>query len=468
MLLSITTTHKPATDLGYLLHKNPANVQSVSTSFGQIHIFYPEASEERCTAALLLDIDPIGLVRGSKQRRRSFSLAQYVNDRPYVASSFLSVAIAKAYGTALNGRSKERPELAEKAIPLEVSISVLPSAGGEEMIKRLFEPLGYEIDVQGYLLDEQFTDWGNSRYFTVVLKHTCRLSELLNHLYVLIPVLDKEKHYWVNKPEIEKLLKRGETWLNSHPDRDLIVKRYLSHNWHLTREALSQLMEEDQNDPDQEIEEQDKQEEIIEERVGLHEQRLNSVLAVLKNHNIKRVIDLGCGKGRLLRKLLYDHSFKEIAGMDVSYRSLEKAQRRLKLDNLPEMQRERIELFQGSLLYRDERLSGYDAAALVEVIEHLDKPRLAAMEDVVFRHAKPDIVVITTPNAEYNVQFENLPAGKFRHQDHRFEWSRQEFQDWGNGVAQKHGYETRYLPIGPEEPAIGSLSQMCIFQKQTV
>src|SRR5262245_11106948 len=106
MLLTITTTHSPATDLGYLLHKNPARTHTFDLSFGQAHIFYPEVGEERCTAALLLDIDPVGLVRGRRgPAGEGGMLEQYVNDRPYVASSFLSVAISQVFGTAMSGRS---------------------------------------------------------------------------------------------------------------------------------------------------------------------------------------------------------------------------------------------------------------------------------------------------------------------------------------------------------------------------
>jgi Hen1-like subunit of RNA repair complex len=124
MLLTITTTHSPATDLGYLLHKNPGRIHSFDLSFGQAHVFYPEAREDRCTAALLLDVDPIGLVRGRRgPAGEGAMLEQYVNDRPYVASSFMSVAISRVFGTAMSGRSKERPDLAERELPFQVKIA---------------------------------------------------------------------------------------------------------------------------------------------------------------------------------------------------------------------------------------------------------------------------------------------------------------------------------------------------------
>ncbi|MFQ5595262.1 MAG: 3' terminal RNA ribose 2'-O-methyltransferase Hen1 [Anaerolineae bacterium] len=465
MLLTITTTQPPATDLGYLLHKHPARFQSFELSFGQAHVFYPEATEERCTAALLLDVDPVGLVRRRGQPAGGFALQQYVNDRPYVASSFLSVAIAQVYGTALAGRSKDRPELAQTPIPLRAKVAVLPCRGGEPLLRRLFEPLGYHVTAQGYGLDAQFPDWGESHYFTVTLEATCRLSELLAHLYVLVPVLDDEKHYWVGEDEIEKLLHHGGEWLASHPDRELIASRYLKGQRRLTRQALAQLVAEDQPDPDAEEEHRDQEEQAVETRIGLHEQRIGTVVAVLKSAGAKRVLDLGCGEGRLLRALLKDMTFEEIVGVDVAHRALEMAHQRLHLDRLPPRQRGRIKLIHGSLTYRDKRLAGYDAATVVEVIEHLDEWRLRAFERVVFEFAQPGMVVITTPNAEYNVKFETLAAGRFRHRDHRFEWTRDEFQAWANRVAEQHGYTVRFIPIGPEDPLVGAPTQLGVFTR---
>ena len=465
MLLTIGTTYQPATDLGYLLHKHPARCQSFTLSFGQAHVFYPEATPQRCTAALLLDIDPVRLVRGQKGSSGGFLLQPYINDRPYVASSFLSVAIAQVYGTALAGRSKERPALAQTPIPLRAKVAVVPCRGGEPLLRRLFEPLGYTVTAQRHPLDERFPDWGESRYFTVTLEATCRLSQLLAHLYVLIPVLDDEKHYWVDEAEVEKLLRHGEEWLAAHPARNLIVERYLKRQRRLTRRALSQLLEEDQPDPDAAEALHAREEEAVETSIGLHEQRLGAVVAVLKEAGARRVLDLGCGEGRLLQVLLRDRRFEEIVGLDASYRALEMAQKRLHLDRLPPRVKGRIRLIHGSLTYRDERLAGFDAAAVVEVIEHLDPWRLAAFERVVFEFARPRTVVITTPNAEYNVKFKNLPAGTFRHRDHRFEWTRAEFQAWAQRVGREHGYAVRFLPVGPEDPVVGAPTQMGVFTR---
>lgn len=465
MILTLTTTHSPATDLGYLLHKNPARMQTFSLAFGQAHVFYPEASDERCTAALLLEVDPVGLVRNRRgPAGEGFALEQYVNDRPYVASSFLSVALAQVFGSALSGRSKERQELAATEIPLQARLPVLPCRGGEALLRRLFEPLGYSVEASASVLDERFPEWGMSRYFSVALEARRRLCDLLTHLYVLIPVLDDDKHYWVSGDEVDKLLKRGEGWLASHPERELIASRYLKRQGALTRQALARLAEEDQPDPEAIVASHDTEEEETERRLGLNEQRIGTVVAVLKAFGASRVLDLGCGAGRLLGALLRDKSFQEIVGMDVSHRSLEMAQERLKLDRLPEKQRERLRLIHGSLTYRDQRLSGYDAAAVVEVIEHLDAQRLAAFERVIFEFAKPGTVIVTTPNAEYNVRFESLPAGQLRHKDHRFEWTRAEFGTWAKAVANRFGYTVRFLPVGPDDSEVGAPTQMGVFE----
>ena len=464
MLLTISTTYSPATDLGYLLHKHPARIQSFTLPFGQAHVFYPEARTEKCTAALLLDVDSVGLIRRSRgQFAENFALSQYVNDRPYVASSFLSVAISRVFGSALSGKCKERPELVKTEIPLSASLSILPCRGGEKLLRRLFEPLGYTIEAERHTLNTRFPEWGDSRYFTVTLEKTCSLSELLTHLYVLMPVLDDEKHYWVGDAEVAKLLKHGNNWLTAHPEQESIVLRYLKHQRKLTREALAQLREDDAQETD---ESGQAQEEQVEERIGLNEVRLAMVTEVLKQCGARRVLDLGCGEGKLLRKLLAEEQFEEIVGMDLSHRILKIAQERLHYDRLPDKEKKRLRLFQGSLGYRDKRLSGYDAAAVIEVIEHLDVPRLAAFERVIFEFTCPRTVVLTTPNIEYNVKFENLEAGPFRHRDHRFEWTRNEFQSWASDVAKRFGYTVAFHPIGPESEGVGPPTQMAVFTRE--
>ncbi|WP_142687007.1 3' terminal RNA ribose 2'-O-methyltransferase Hen1 [Chitinophaga polysaccharea] len=455
MLLTITTKRYPATDLGYLLHKHPAKVQTVELTAGSAHIFYPEATDHSCTAALLLDIDPVRLVRGNG-KGNDFTLEQYVNDRPYVASSFMSAAIAQAYATAMNGRCKDKPHLVEEAIPFEINLSVLPVKGGEPLLRQFFEPLGYEVTVQSHLLDEQYPEWGQSRYFNMTLRHTLPLKTILRQLYILVPVCDNDKHYFVGGHEIEKLMEKGEGWLDTHPARELITRRYLRHIAPLAKQALELIMK-DEALPEEEKPAKDK--------VKLHDLRLLTVRDILQELNVATVADMGCGEGKLLRLLMEKPQFKKILGMDVSYHALEIAMDKLKPDRLPEMQRNRIQLIHGSLTYRDKRLSGFDAGVLVEVIEHLDEPRLSALEKVVFEYARPLHVIITTVNAEYNALYEKLSAGAFRHGDHRFEWTRAQFETWGNRVAAQFGYTVSFRPLGETDETLGGPSQLALFKR---
>ncbi|MFI1002651.1 3' terminal RNA ribose 2'-O-methyltransferase Hen1 [Streptomyces galbus] len=481
MFLTISTTgtpERPATDLGFLLHKHPDRAQAFSTSYGRAHVLYPEADPQRCTAALLLEVDPVALVRRGRGKNRGgapdAALAQYVNDRPYAASSLLAVALSAVFSSALRGVCAARPERAAEPLPLRVEVPALPARGGPGLVRRLFEPLGWTVTAEPVPLDTEFPEWGDSRYVRLVLDSAeLTLSAALRHLYVLLPVLDDAKHYWVAPDEVDKLLRAGEGWLPGHPEQKLITSRYLSRRWSLTRQAnerleLVRLAETD----DSEVEEIDnavgEDTETEERPTPLAVLRREAILTALTESGAARVLDLGCGQGQLVQELLRDVRFTEVVGMDVSVRALAIAARRLKLDRLGERQAARVRLLQGSLAYTDDRLKGYDAAVLSEVVEHLDLPRLPALEYAVFGHARPRTVVMTTPNVEYNVRWESLPAGHVRHGDHRFEWTRAEFRAWAGAVAERHGYDVEFRPVGPDDPEVGPPTQLALFVARTV
>ncbi|WP_308166609.1 3' terminal RNA ribose 2'-O-methyltransferase Hen1 [Nocardia albiluteola] len=552
MLLTITCTRAEgaewvATDLGFLLHKNPARVQMFEQSYGSAQVLYPEATEQRCTAALLLEIDPVGLVRGKSRGTAEFSLGQYVNDRPYAASSLLSVAISTVFKTALHGKCEQRPGLADTALPLRLELPVVSCKGGPEVAERIFGPLGWRVAATPIPLDPAFPEWGESHYVRLELTADMRLADALSHLYVLLPVLDGSKHYWLAADEIDKLLRAGVGWLAGHPERAWITRRYLARKQSFVRSALARLAEIDDATAesldavdDADIDDVDDAgvgdvgvgevgadaaaagyagagpaetgdtdadetgtsgaavgwtgvgeaaagdagacdagagntgvggaaagEAVADDaaRPSLAVARRAAVVRALHDVGARRVLDLGCGEGALLRELLRDKEFSEIVGVDVSMRALRTAHRRLRLDRAPKRVVERITLRQGALTYADAALRGYDAAVLMEVIEHVDPPRLTALGRAVFGAAAPNAVIVTTPNGEYNVLYEGLPAGKFRHTDHRFEWSRAEFDDWARRVAETYGYSVRFGPIGPTDPDLGSPTQLAVFEK---
>ncbi|MEZ0114677.1 2-polyprenyl-3-methyl-5-hydroxy-6-metoxy-1,4-benzoquinol methylase [Catenulispora sp. EB89] len=623
MLLTITATPPPgadwpATDLGFLLHKNPERVQAFDVTYGKAHVFYPAAGPQECTAALLLEVDPIALVRGRGRNSPDFALSQYVNDRPYAASSLLASALGHVFRSALRGRCDQRPELAATALPLRIEVPALICAD-PELAAALFEPLGWTVEAEPVALDPAFPAWGASRYTKLTLTGTHRLSDALSHLFVLLAALDGAKHYWVASDEVDKLVRVGEGWLGTHPLRAMIARRYLARRQPLVREALARLAEVDDVEPealDNAVGFEEDGTELIgganadpaaakatgaaltitdaaapttetasvratdagaatadlatanatgaapttetasaaptadpaaakataaaptitdaaapttdtpaapttetasasttetvsvsqnaphpprglthrqeegapgdyaqesaaapaavnesesklghpsERKLSLATARREAVVEALHEVDAARVLDLGCGEGALLRDLLKDKAFSEVVGVDVSARALQMAARKLRVDRLPDRVRARLTLRQGALTYTDARLAGYDAAVLMEVIEHVDPHRLPALEHAVFRAAHPRAVVVTTPNVEYNVRYETLEAGRFRHSDHRFEWTRAEFRDWAERVAAVHGYDVRFKPVGEIDPELGPSTQLALF-----
>ena len=461
MLMTISYIGQNTEELGFLLHKNPYRPQKFELSHGYAYVFYPEITNEKTTAALLLDIDPITLARG-KFGSKGEKLFDYVNDRPYVSSSFMSNAISKVFGTAMSGRADNHQALSDSPLDLEASVAMLPCRGEQKMLNRVFEPLGYEVNYESFTADESFPSWGMSRYVNLTIKARVRLRDLLRHLYVIIPVFDRQKHYWVGKDEVEKLMLHAEDWLPNHPEKEFITQRYLKYLHPLVNMAFQRLVSED-GDAVSDLQNDEAGDEAQDKKPNLKTQRFGNVIAALKNSGAESVIDIGCGEGNLLCLLVKERQFTRIAGMDVSQLALERAKEKLKLDRLSDSMLERVKLFQSSLMYKDSRLKGYDAACVVEVIEHLDAPRLAVFERVLFEYTKAPVIILTTPNREYNVKYENLDDGDLRHSDHRFEWAREDFNKWALKTAEKHGYTVRLSGIGDIDETFGAPTQMGVF-----
>ena len=455
MLLTINYTGENTKDIGFLLHKNPSRPQVFELNYGKAYVFYPEVSYESTTVALLLDIDPIDLVRGKSGD--SSGLFDYVNDRPYVSSSFLSTAISKVFGTAMTGRSKEMQQLADTPLMLKTKVHML-AASNKNMLSEIFEPLGYTVEVEGYLNDDKFLEWGNSKYITLTITGKQLLKDLLNHLYVLIPVFDTQKHYYISSEEIEKLFKHGEGWLKDHPRCEYITARYLNHRKSLIHKALTKLSDEetgsdgDNNEP-------------VENKLNLNQVRLKTVLNEVKASGAQTVIDMGCGEGNLLRLLVREKQFTKVTATDVSFTALERLKEKLKVDKMHESMQQKLDIFQSSLTYRDARFSGFDCACVVEVIEHMEQNRLRAFERVLFEFARPKTAIITTPNVEYNINYVNMKEGAMRHNDHRFEWTREQLKDWATMICETYKYSVDFKEIGDKDEKNGAPTMMGVFKR---
>ncbi|MFQ4150194.1 3' terminal RNA ribose 2'-O-methyltransferase Hen1 [Arthrobacter sp. LAPM80] len=333
---------------------------------------------------------------------------------------------------------------------------------GHDLAQRLFAPLGWTIEQRPIPLDPDYHLWDDSRYSSLVLTGMVPLHAALRQLYVLLPVLDDSKHYWVTEDESKKLVRQGEGWLPGHPERGLISHRYLAHQQDLVAVADARIAGETYVPAENTT--------APSPSTGapaqpLRVQRAEAVMTALKDCGAHQVVDVGSGSGALLRRMQEDRFFTRILGTDVSAHPLEQAARAMNLDELADTDKARIGLLHSSVLYRDERIEGFDAMVLMEVIEHIEPSRLSALEDSIFAGAAPPTVIVTTPNAEYNHLYLALAEGSLRHDDHRFEWTRAEFAQWAEAVAERQGYGVEYRPVGEASVSAGAPTQMAIFRK---
>ncbi|MBR4626915.1 MAG: 3' terminal RNA ribose 2'-O-methyltransferase Hen1 [Ruminococcus sp.] len=448
MLITITYEGKNTQELGYLLHKNPNSAQEFELTFGKAYVFYPEVTNKRTTAALVLDINSVDLAKG-KENSPNTGLFTYVNDRPYTCNSFMSVALNRVFGTAMKGRCDKKQELADTPIDLTAAVYMLRCESDEDA-RNIFEPLGYEVNIERGMLDERFHEWGKSPYINITLKGKVRLAELLNHLYVLIPFFDGNKHYYIDDSEVEKLLSHGGEWLKNHPYRETIVRGYFNNIHSITKSALTQLADDEDSENDSP------------KHKRLDTERIDTVAQVVLDSGAKTVLDLGCGEGKYAARLAAEPQIVRITEADVAVKILGAAKARV--EKLPQFQRDKVDFIQASALCRDRRFESYDCCLLIEVIEHIDEERLPVLERVLFEFAHPKTVIVTTPNAEYNSNYQFLPDGELRHDDHRFEWNREKFSKWAESVCEKYGYKVKITGIGNEDGNLGAPTQMGVFE----
>ena len=465
MLLTITHRGKDTQNLGYILFKNPNRPQEVKLNTGKAYVFYPKVSNEETTIALLVDINSLDLAKGEKGKEvQPQNLFDYVNDRPYAASSFLATAMHKVFGTAISGRGDEYQELADSKIDLTASIHMLPCPLDKEILNKIFQPLGYAVSYETFLLDEKFPQWGDSKYVNLNITGKVELKTLLKQIILLIPAFDRFKHYDIGgQDEINKLIKLGDGWLNNHPEKDFILARYLQYKKGLVNKAQEQFKSDIEvseviEDSDVAIEEFEIGEIVEnEKKESLNTMRWNTVLKSLADYDVKSLLDLGCNNGKFLEKVRDKLDINKLAGTDISFKVISVANRKANKKDMS-----KIDFFHSSILYKDNRFKGYDAVTVIEVMEHIDKSKLYLFEKILFGYINPRIIILTTPNKDYNENYKNLDSKGLRHFDHRFEFTKEEFKNWKGLMCFHYHYFSKFIEIGtPDDkdkyPTLGTI-----------
>ena len=446
MLIAITSRTRPASDLGYALHKHPDRVQQFDVGYGKATVFYPVASEDECTFVMVVEVDPVRLARGPEHTRGGGLVTDYVTDRPYAASSMLAVAIGKVLSTATAGRCEKKPELAAKPMDLEVEISTVRNLA-QDRVRSLFTDLGYKVEIEGKEQDRYVTVRTRSDRWT--------LGETLRQIRVLLPAIDGRHHHYVNDEDVAHLLRHGEGWLDSHPQGTWISRRYLARKRSLAEQAVRALEARNESE--------DEPPWTGPTRESLQRARIDRVTERLVESGARIVADLGCGEGALVRELAKEPAISKVVGIDISANRIEQAKRRL-ARQLGPSETDKTSLLTGAIGVQDARWSDCDAAALVETIEHIDVERLDMVERNVFGREHLRCIIVTTPNREYNHHY-GLEEGQKRHRDHRFEWSREEMREWAQGICQRYGLEASHEGIGEHHPDDGWPTQMAVFTR---
>ncbi|TDL78499.1 3' terminal RNA ribose 2'-O-methyltransferase Hen1 [Peribacillus frigoritolerans] len=446
MQLTIKATGDNVKAISYLLSKNPNNLYERNHKGHLVRLFYSKFEETELEVTIFVTPDPIDLV---KNNSNSYDITHYINDREFAVSSLFCSFIRSALGTALNGQPKEEySEWVNYRFSFQFEFGPVVSSLSDKQLKDLFEPIGYEVAISRPDIEYSFEMKDKSSARSICLKGMKTLQNGLRQLFVLIPVIDNYKHYYIDDKEIEKLERYGEGWLEDHPKRDYIYRQSLRF-----KEIFS-IVENKKTE--------EKKEEKI-EKVRLNDLRYEKIIDFVNQMKPRSIVDFGSGEGKLSVRLGFADGVKEIMAVEPSQSATLKAIERF--DKVKNKEKFVVpETIWGSLFYYDERLKGKDVMILCEVIEHIDEFRLPKVLDTILHDYQPNALIITTPNREYNEIYDM--EDHFRHNDHRFEWTRAEFRHWCEERNHRKIYDLQFEGIGEEHDRHGFPTQMCVFVRK--
>ncbi|HWO95040.1 MAG TPA: 3' terminal RNA ribose 2'-O-methyltransferase Hen1 [Bacillus sp. (in: firmicutes)] len=453
MQLSMKVVGEGAENLSRLLAKNPNNLYDREEKGNRTRLVFTSSNEREAEAVIFVTPDPVELVRNSPG---IFDITQYINDREFAVSSLFCSYIRTALGTALNGKPKEEfIEWVDHPFNMEVGFGPVASHLSDQTIRELFEPLGYLIEIERGEADYSFNLKQKSSARYLKLKGQITVQQALRHLFILIPVLDNYKHYFIDEKEIEKIQRYGEGWLDEHPLRSYIIEQSLRFKELINKVPISSSIV-TENKVNDDV--------SAPPKIRLNEQRYQAIIDKVESLPLnQKVVDFGSGEGKLSVRLGMVPNVQEILAVEPSessqLRALERFEKAAGKDQFvcPTP-------IWGSLFYYDERLRGKDIIILCEVIEHIDEFRLPNIMKTIFGEYRPNALIVTTPNHEYNAVYdmdENM-----RHADHRFEWTRGEFKDWCETWIAKFPYSMQLQGIGQEHEEYGFPTQMCTFVRK--
>ena len=497
MYLTVKAAGPHAGMISHLLAKNPHNRYERNEKGARVRLIYSAFAEEKIEFTIFATPDPIDLVKGSPH---SYDITQYINDREFVVSSLFCSYIRPALGTALNGKPKaDYADWVEHVFPLEVTFGPVASNLPDAVIESLFTALGYEADIERGAAEYTFDLKSRSSVRNIRVSGQATLQQMLRQLFILMPVLDDYKHYYIGTEEIDKLQRYGEGWLQDHPQQELIIKRalrfapliadYRKLAGDNVQKAAVNLLDTNTTDTDANTLQQPGNEQIttgitasqqgeadtlsssadVQETavppIRLNELRYQAIVDQVSSLPRRRsVVDFGAGEGKLSVRLAGIEGVEQVYAVEPSaYAGLRALERFGKLER--EGQQIVPRLVTGSLFYRDDQWAGQDVIILCEVIEHINEHRLPQVMATLLDEYHPETLIMTTPNREYNAVYE-MEEQEIRHTDHRFEWTRAEWadhcQDWVSG----RPYEVSLHGIGDISEIHGQPTQMAVFRRK--